>query len=249
MAISLVPPPLSRVRGKNMKTSLFAILVLSSVQFLPHAHAAVAQNEAVESVNLDAAFDADETFDVVSSVDVDGGEKLLSATPEDLTRAHVVVVINKSNVGSTAQTVNVYVDGQLTYTFKTSTGREKSETTKSGRKTVTTTPVGYFRIQGIERNHWSNAWKADMPYTVFFNGGIALHATTKSHYAALGKRDSGGCSRLHPDNAKIFFELVKPLPVVSVDQIGRDGKTVLDKAGNAVKVKNRDVLIIVENRI
>jgi lipoprotein-anchoring transpeptidase ErfK/SrfK len=153
------------------------------------------------STAADAAFDADNAFDVVESIDADT-ETLLSAKPEDLTRAKVVAVINKSNVGSEAQTMKVYVDGQLTDTFQTSTGREKHETTASGRKTFTTTPVGYFRPYLLERNHWSNAWKANMPYTVFFNGGIAVHATTPSHYKALGKRDSGGCSRLHPDNAR-----------------------------------------------
>lgn len=201
------------------------------------------------SSSLDAAMDADDASQMISIVDPGKPEVHLSATPEDLHRARVVAVVNKSEIGSTAQTVRVYVDGQLTYTFKTSTGREKHETTASGRRTFTTTPVGYFRPFQVERNHWSHAWHANMPYTVFFNGGIALHATTPHHYARLGHRDSGGCARLELKNAKIFYDLVRAAGIHEVNKIARNGKTVLDRDGNPVQIKAYDVLVIVENRI
>ena len=46
-----------------------------------------------------------------------------------------------------------------------------------------------------------------MPWAVFFNGGYAIHGTTEIR--ALGRPASHGCVRLHPDNAKAFFSLVK----------------------------------------
>jgi len=47
-----------------------------------------------------------------------------------------------------------------------------------------------------------------MPYVVFVKGGYAIHGTTKGSIKLLGKKVSHGCIRLHPDNAKIFFDLV-----------------------------------------
>lgn len=174
-------------------------------------------------------------------------EPRLSSTPEDIRRARLVAVINKSSIGSTSQLMRVYLDGQLIHEWEVSTGREKLETAKSGKVYRTTTPVGYFRPYKIELNHYSNTWKADMPHAVFFNGGIAVHATT--HVEDLGKRASGGCIRLAPQNAKTFFQLVKSVGLNQVPTINRNGKTVLSLDGTPITSKNWDVLIIVENRI
>jgi lipoprotein-anchoring transpeptidase ErfK/SrfK len=46
-----------------------------------------------------------------------------------------------------------------------------------------------------------------MPWSVFFHGGYAVHGTTEIR--RLGKPASHGCVRLHPDNARTFFTLVK----------------------------------------
>lgn len=187
----------------------------------------------------------DENSSSLVAVQELGTEPQLTATHEDLSRAHIVAVINKSPMGSTTQTMRVYVDGTLMYEWKVSTGREKQEVAKSGRAYLTTTPVGYFRPTKLEVNHYSQTWKADMPHAVFFNGGIAAHATT--HIEQLGKRASGGCVRLAPENAKAFFDLVNAEAVKSVQKINRAGQNVVDTKGNPVLVPARDVLIIVEN--
>jgi lipoprotein-anchoring transpeptidase ErfK/SrfK len=174
-------------------------------------------------------------------------EPQLSSTPEDLSRAKIVAIINKSPIGSTAQTIRIYQNAELIYEWKVSTGREKVETAKSGRVYKTTTPVGYYRPTKLVLNYHSNTWKADMPNAVFFVGGIAVHATT--HVADLGKRASGGCVRLSPENAKTFYNLVKAIPVESVPTINKSGKTLVNSHEEPVLTKNRDVLIIVENRI
>ncbi len=124
------------------------------------------------------------------------------------------ILVNKAEFGTspTAQTMRVYLDGQLIYNFYVSTGREKPEVAKSGKVYNSVTPTGDFRIQRRSKNHYSSTWLAPMPYAQFFIGGIAIHATVPSHYKALGHRDSGGCVRLHLDNAKIMWDLV--------DQVG-----------------------------
>jgi hypothetical protein len=100
---------------------------------------------------------------------------------------------------------------------KISTGRERNETAVSGRKYFSTTPKGFFRPQRVYEMYYSGTWKADMPNAIFINCnrsdfnrecGIAIHATGPSHYAALGKRDSGGCMRTRLEVSKQLRELV-----------------------------------------
>jgi lipoprotein-anchoring transpeptidase ErfK/SrfK len=181
------------------------------------------------------------------SVELNAGEPLLSSTPEDITRARLVAIINKSNIGSTAQTMKVYLDGSLIHEWKVSTGREKLETAKSGKRYVTRTPVGYFRPQRLVKLHKSKTWKADMPNSVFIYGGIAVHAS--SHTELLGKRASGGCIRLSPENAQTFFNLIKDVGSTEVPNINTKGITVKNKKGEDSLIKTFDALVVVENRI
>ena len=46
-----------------------------------------------------------------------------------------------------------------------------------------------------------------MPYSIFYYKGYAIHGT--SAVSNLGNSASHGCVRLHPDNAKLLFDLVK----------------------------------------
>lgn len=100
---------------------------------------------------------------------------------------------------------------------KISSGREKNETATSGRKYFSTTPKGFFKPQRLYQMYYSNTWKADMPNAIFINCsrldftkecGIAIHATSKSHYPELGKRDSGGCVRTKLEVSKQLREMV-----------------------------------------
>jgi lipoprotein-anchoring transpeptidase ErfK/SrfK len=45
-----------------------------------------------------------------------------------------------------------------------------------------------------------------MPFTIFYDGHYGIHGTTD--VKKLGQPASAGCIRLHPDNAKILFEMV-----------------------------------------
>ena len=141
------------------------------------------------------------------------GAQFLRQTPTP-SAARLYILVNKAQKGTspTAQTMQVYLDGQLVYTWLVSTGREKPEIAKSGRAYNSVTPTGDFRIQRRVKNYVSGTWLAPMPFAQFLIGGIAIHATTESHYAALGSRDSGGCVRLHYTNAQTIWGLV--------DQVG-----------------------------
>ena len=46
-----------------------------------------------------------------------------------------------------------------------------------------------------------------MPFAIFYDGHYAIHGTDQIN--KLGAPASRGCVRLHPDNAKVLFNMVK----------------------------------------
>ena len=106
--------------------------------------------------------------------------------------AGVVARIEISN-----QTMSVYENGALVYSWRVST---------AGRGYRT--PVGTYRPTRMHRMWYSRKYdNAPMPHSIFFRGGYAIHGT--NHIKSLGRPASHGCVRLHPDNARILFNLVK----------------------------------------
>jgi len=95
------------------------------------------------------------------------------------------------------QRLYLYVDGRLRSKWPVSTARKGYRT-----------PIGSFRPTRLERDWHSRKYNwAPMPYSVFFLGGYAIHGTTE--IKNLGRPVSHGCVRLHPDNARYFFNLVR----------------------------------------
>lgn len=179
-------------------------------------------------------------------------------------RSHrLVIAVNKAAKGPGAQTLTMYENGVEILKQKISTGREKTEKAKSGRVYLSTTPKGFFRATKMYQDYLSYTWNAPMPNAVFFIGGIALHATTKSHYAELGTRASGGCVRLLLETSKLIrtkvmetgrgaqpgqYKVIKEAAgrniisgnTVAVDQISRQTGDMLN-----AKVNSWDTVIIV----
>jgi lipoprotein-anchoring transpeptidase ErfK/SrfK len=70
------------------------------------------------------------------------------------------------------------------------------------------TPRGSYRVKRMAREYYSQKYdNAPMPYSVFFKGGYAIHAT--DYVRSLGRPASHGCVRLHPRNAARLFSLVQ----------------------------------------
>jgi lipoprotein-anchoring transpeptidase ErfK/SrfK len=83
-------------------------------------------------------------------------------------------------------------------------GRWPISSARGGYKT----PTGTFTPHYMARMHYSKQYDwAPMPYSVFFNEGVATHGTNA--IGNLGRPASHGCVRLHPKNAKTFFYLVQ----------------------------------------
>lgn len=103
----------------------------------------------------------------------------------------------KAVVDISAQKMQVFVDGRHQHTWKVSTARDGY-----------TTPTGNFKPNWLKAMHYSRKYdNSPMPYSVFFHGGYAVHGT--NYVSRLGTPASHGCIRLHTDNAKMLFELVK----------------------------------------
>ena len=95
------------------------------------------------------------------------------------------------------QTMTIYVHEKLAYQFRVSTGRRGYGT-----------PTGQWNAAWLSPRHRSKKYhNAPMPWSVFFHDGYAVHGTTEVR--RLGRPASHGCVRLHPDNARIFYKLVK----------------------------------------
>lgn len=152
----------------------------------------------------------------------------------------VVIVVSKGS-----QTATVYHHGSVVKQFLVSTGREKYERAKSGRWYTTTTPSGWFAPQRYVRTHYSNTWDAVMEYAIFFNGGIALHATTPDHYKDLGHRASGGCVRMHKTNAIWFWNLSLSESRANVPYFTRSGQLLRNRDGSIKRHVASATLIIV----
>jgi lipoprotein-anchoring transpeptidase ErfK/SrfK len=96
-----------------------------------------------------------------------------------------------------AQRMHVTSNGQTVGSWAISSGKFGYET-----------PPGRFRPQWATKMHYSRKYyNSPMPYSVFFNRGIATHGTAYSRL--LGRPASHGCIRLQTANARKFYTLVK----------------------------------------
>lgn len=107
-------------------------------------------------------------------------------------RAEIVAQISISQ-----QTMTVMVDGTAIYVWPVSTARRGY-----------ITPKGTFKVQSMHKMVYSSFFNnAPMPHSIFYDGHYAIHGTTQVN--RLGNPASAGCVRLHPDNARLLFEMVK----------------------------------------
>ncbi len=116
--------------------------------------------------------------------------------------------------GEAKEFVLVTLNGVLRHAWVTSTAQSYTSRWASGiGKNVTpSTPEGTgYKPHYLHKEHVSTVYGGGyMPFAIFFNGGIALHSTTDGHYAQLGIKDSGGCSRLYRSNAETLWAYVNP---------------------------------------
>ena len=95
------------------------------------------------------------------------------------------------------QKMRVYKGETLLYNWLVSTARGGYST-----------PIGNYKPYHLAKMHYSKLYdNSPMPYSIFFKHGYAIHGT--NYIRSLGRVASHGCVRLHPNNAKKLFYLVK----------------------------------------
>lgn len=114
-----------------------------------------------------------------------------------LPRHSVMAPTLVAHIDLTRQRLKVSVNGTPLHSWPISSGRTGYET-----------PRGTFRGSWMSRMWYSRTYdNAPMPHAVFFNSGIAVHATTSTRL--LGQPASHGCVRVSPANAETFYALVQ----------------------------------------
>ena len=103
----------------------------------------------------------------------------------------IVIRIDKSD-----QEMTVMQGGRRLFNWPVSTGGWGYDT-----------PVGTFQPTWFSPNHRSRQYgNAPMPWAIFFNQSIAIHATFDTWN--LGSPASHGCVRLEIDNAETLYQTV-----------------------------------------
>ena len=109
----------------------------------------------------------------------------------------VAVVTLTADVNLTTQQMTVSSGGKTLGVWPISSGTRDHAT-----------PTGTFKPGWMAKMWFSKQYDdAPMPHAVFFNGGIATHATQAT--GRLGSPASHGCVRLAPANAATFYGLVQ----------------------------------------
>lgn len=111
-----------------------------------------------------------------------------------------------ADIDLNVQRLYLYIDGVLTYTWKISSGRFGYET-----PSMDTHPDGRMYEKHTSPKYPEGDYHGlgNMPFSVFVDGEYAIHGTTKGSWWRLGTPASHGCIRLHPDNAEMFYVLVR----------------------------------------
>ncbi len=111
-----------------------------------------------------------------------------------------------AHVSKNDQRLYLYMNGEPLDTFVTSTGMAGKTTPDFNTK-----PDGRMFRKYSSHKFPGGSWHGlgNMPYAVFIQGGYAIHGTTEGNIKILGRPASHGCIRLHPYNAKVFYNLAK----------------------------------------
>jgi len=157
----------------------------------PAAPVAVAQPSSVEGA---AAAKADPAKAEPANAEPAPAQSEPAAAPAAAPKPLPTTLIARINL--TSQTMTVQANGKVIHTWKVSSGAPGYAT-----------PPGTFKPGWMARSWYSRQYdNAPMPYSVFFNGGIAVHGTM--HPGSLGRAASHGCVRLSVANAAVFYRLV-----------------------------------------
>ena len=162
------------------------------------AGAAVAEDaETVSgSIKIASAKSVDQTVNVKAPVKNAALTRTALAAPPVRVKPKAIAPSLVARIDLNRQRMHVTSNGRVVGSWKISSGKRGYET-----------PPGRFRPKWSSKMHYSRKYNnSPMPYSVFFNGGIATHGT--GYTSRLGGAASHGCIRLRTANARKFYQLV-----------------------------------------
>ncbi len=260
--------------------SLFAVVTLVTTVFF-NAQVFSAQTSSPWSPTTDEIIDAVDwqpsdpnQFHVFSGqhvvVPTDEESYLNHLTPELVSHYDVILYVDKNAKGGVAQRViwlekplegNAWNHWRPRYVWRTSTGRERQE-----EKGFSGTPTGIYNLHGTRQHAYYESRLFDgspMPFTMFIDhkntwgggSGIAFHAAPTYAHHKLGNRASGGCMRLHYDNARYMFHTLRAnhrgyVPKMAYLDNGSTnltGHIMHDEFGRVVKRKGVKALVVIDD--
>jgi lipoprotein-anchoring transpeptidase ErfK/SrfK len=158
-----------------------------------------------------------------------------------------IIVVNKAATGPTAQTITVFEDGIQVVHEVISTGREKLELKRRSsscekqppQSYYSITATGYYNVEQLVKDHRSDSFDADMPYSMFYDRhhGLALHQAAKPALKNLGTRASGGCTRMRGELAAPLFNKISKTRGAQIPVFNKDGSPQLDENGQVKRSK------------
>ena len=153
----------------------------------------VTPSEPKSDASAPALPDAEATDPAAPSADPSAAQAPAAPAPE--VKPEPVVTLHV-DINLSTQRMTVKSGGQVLHSWAISSGRGGY-----------LTPRGTFKPQWRARMWYSRQYDSSpMPYSVFFNRGIATHGTSAT--GMLGRPASHGCVRLTTSNAKTFYNLV-----------------------------------------
>lgn len=119
----------------------------------------------------------------------------------------LLAIVGMTTVAQAQPVVDITVDLSEQEMFVQTPDGQALWPVSTGRKGYYT-PPGTYRPYRITEMHYSKKYDdAPMPFSIFFKGGYAIHATYD--VKRLGLPASHGCVRLAPKNAELLYEIVE----------------------------------------
>ncbi|SHO80708.1 FIG00791721: hypothetical protein [hydrothermal vent metagenome] len=190
-----------------MRLIILVLLLLTTINAQNHIYSdeeylnQINQDEFIENSNNSDDIKIDAKDGVYKFSDENRLKKINGGSFDEAVENNIIDIPYGSKIKAvinlSSQRLTLYANGKMIYKWKVSTGRYKFPT-----------PRGSYKPYHLELMHYSKKYdNAPMPHSVFFKGGFAIHGTNS--ISRLGRKASHGCVRLHPRNAKIFYNIIQ----------------------------------------
>jgi lipoprotein-anchoring transpeptidase ErfK/SrfK len=155
---------------------------------------------------------ADSTSDAENGSASDTANLLHFISSTERRNASLILEIHKDPGKKLLQSLAVLKNGKKLASFTVSTGDpDRVVKLEDGTlKRSSETPSGWFTIHGTDINAYSSTYHSHMPHALFFKEGAhtSLAFAIHGHHLVTGKRASGGCVRMHPEDAARVWAFV-----------------------------------------